>query len=237
MRYRSAAVIVLTLMLARPALANDISGVRIGSTLAEASIAIKRANKAFVMKPIKYDTGLVAGVTGIIGPGERERNERAADEFAVLQDERGKVWFVGRYQRMVPGSRVSMEALLASLTQKFGAPALRRAPGRVGAESYAWDTDRSGMRIDPSERDSPCDGIDFARPPIAGTNIRQPIGFPGNCGKRIALAEVDEENGLVRKFTLQVIDATAATHAINVRQMRRDAELERERRNGNKPQI
>lgn len=52
---RCAAVCMVTLVLARPALANDMSGVRIGSTLSEASMAIQHANKAFVIKPFKLE--------------------------------------------------------------------------------------------------------------------------------------------------------------------------------------
>lgn len=228
---------VLALALARPALANDIAGVRIGSTLSEASIAIKRANRAFSLRPLKYASGEVAGLTAVIGQGGHERKQGAADEFAVLQDHRGKVWFVGRYQRMVPGSRIGLDALLASLSKKFGEPALRTASGRNGASSRAWDTDRAGKRIDPSQTGSPCDAIGFERPFIEGVNIRAPVHFPGNCGRRIALSNLSVEDGLVNEFTLHVIDVAVASQSIRREEADRKAALERERQSGKQPQI
>jgi hypothetical protein len=243
MMLRCAAVCVFSLLLAGPASAHDIAGVRIGATLSEASIAVKRANRAFAMTPLKDEAGEVAGLTAVIGPGpgpgpgDWQRSERAADEFVVMQNAQGKVWYVARYQRLEPGSRLGMDALLAALSAKFGAPARRNGILHLRTKTYVWDTDRAGNKVDPEDRDSPCDGTDFSRPPIAGVHIRQAIRFPAQCGVRIMLSDERVDDGLVSEFTLSAIDVKTASDALRLERRARDAELERERGNGKQPRI
>ncbi len=232
-----AVVGMFALGLAGQALANDISGVRIGSTLSEASIAIKRANKAFVIKPFKLESGQLAGLSALSGHGDPASKEGAADEFVVLQNAAGKVWFVARYQRLVPGARVSQSALLAWLTQKFGEPIVNEMPGRSVRQFYSWDTDRAGKRVTAAQDDNPCNGLGFAGPPVAGGNILAPRRIPRNCGTRIMLSDLFVQDGLVNEFTLKVIDVKAASDDLQRDKQQRASELERERKSGVKPQI
>lgn len=234
---RCVTVCMVALVLARPALAQDISGVRLGSTLSEASMAIKRANKAFAIKPFKLESGQLAGLSALSGHGDLASKEGAADEFVVLQNAAGKVWFVARYQRLVPGARVSQSALLASLTQKFGEPILNEMPGRSVRQFYSWDTDRAGTRVTAAQDDNPCNGLGFAGPPVAGGHILAPRRIPRNCGTRIMLTDLFVQDGLVNEFTLNVIDVKAASDELQSDKQQRAAELERERKGGIKPQI
>ncbi len=234
---RCAAVCMVALVLARPALAQDISGVRLGSTLSEASIAIKRANKAYALKPLKDDAGKLKGLAAMSRSGEAGSWDDAVDEFAVLQDAAGKVWYVARYQRMLPGSRVSMAALLDSLTKKFGEPGKRVDGGRSASRIYAWDTDSGGKPVSASLRDSPCNGIRFHRSAMTDGYISAPSTFPAGCGTRIVLSDFFVEDGLVEQFTLRIINVKTAYDANWRTEVLRDAQRERERKNGVKPQI
>ncbi|NHZ93130.1 hypothetical protein F2P45_29580 [Massilia sp. CCM 8733] len=228
---------MLSLMLARPALASDISGVRIGSTLSEASLAIKSANNAFAIKPFKIVERELTGLSATRGNRDPDSEEGAADEFIVLQNAAGKVWFVARYQRMVPGSRVSLDALLGSLTQKFGEPTLRPEPGPRGWSLYSWDTDREGKRVKGADGNIPCKSIALEGTPLAGGRLRAPSSIPHNCGMRVMLTDVFERDGMVNRFILTVIDVKTASDDIERARRRHEADIARERKSGIKPQI
>ncbi|MDQ1922062.1 hypothetical protein [Massilia pseudoviolaceinigra] len=203
MKVRCAVVSVLSIMFAQCAAASDISGVRIGSTLSEASIAIKRANNAYAMSTVwNYEGGEVKGIKAVAGDTNGGSIHGYADQFVALQDERGVVWFVARYQKMGPGARVSMADLLASLKKKFGEPSFTPISGQ---RVNSWDYDWAGAQFHGQYPENPCSDLRMQRLHMTGLSISAPLTFPEKCGKRIVLSYYEYE-GMVHDFTLKVID-------------------------------
>lgn len=233
MMFRSATLAVCSILFAQGASANDISGVRIGSSLDEARIAIKMANRSFVLSPF-IDDGEMIGVTAIAAPRAKRADDGSADEFVALQDNRGTVWFVGRYQRLAPGSRFSMDDLLASLNKKFGTPS--NTP-RTRYYDYSWEYDRQGKLYDGFANAGPCAGLVFSRPHLPGMSISAPEEFPSKCGMQVRLTNFLEENGLVSYFTLTVVDAKRRYDQLNAVKTEQKRHLDQERARGNKPKI
>ena len=229
-------------MLSVQALAMDISGVQLGDSLANAKSAIANANSKFSMSPLKLTNGKEAGVIAVTAeriPGRGITDAGGpSDEFVALQDESGKVWFLARSQRLVQGSRIKIDVLIASLKEKFGEPS-----GEIPILSglgRKWEFDRNGKQYVGPAGKGPCATISLSDS-IPGTTISAPHSFSPNCGKLITATTGSVIEGMISHYTLNVIDAQSMYDQLNAREAQAEKErkkkLEQEKAQGTKPNI
>ncbi|MXS21625.1 hypothetical protein [Pseudomonas oryzihabitans] len=186
--------------------ADDISGVALGSSLAVAKDGISKANPNFKLTPLMLLSGKEGGVTAVTADRIPEAGvgsaTRPSDEFAVLQTESDKAWFVARVQRMQPGARIKNETLLASLTEKFGKPSFP-TPLRHG---YIWEFDRNAKQYFGPASGSPCKDMALGRYNLPSVSVSAPQSFSPTCGKWILVDTSQELDGMVSHYSVSLID-------------------------------
>jgi hypothetical protein len=186
--------------------ADDISGVTIGSSLAQAQEAIAKANPDFTVTPLMLTNGKAAGVTAktsdlMMSTGTNHPGG-PSDEFAALLNDAGKVWFVARVQRFDKGGRIDVNTFKSALTEKFGQPSDTMV---IGAMGLNWQYDRNGKQWTGSGL-APCQGNGTITP-IPGVSVTAPRSFSPNCGKIITVRAAKEKDQMVASYTLSITDA------------------------------
>ncbi|WP_434601760.1 hypothetical protein J3P89_05065 [Pseudomonas sp. Z1-14] len=221
------------------AVPTDISGVALGSTLEEAKDAIMKANQAYTISPLKTVDGTEAGVTAVTN-----KTLAQADQFAALQDDAGKVWFVGHMKHYEEGSRIPLDNLVASLTEKFGPTSFRNS--QMGEVMY-WEFDRNGKLykgVDQVFNDrgiGPCAQVHFSNMHIPGVSFPAPQNFPSECSLLIMAYSQPDQDKMVREFSLSVTDVKSMYDQLNAKETQAKAEqarkLEEEKSKAAKPNI
>jgi hypothetical protein len=186
--------------------ADDIAGVTIGSSLAEAKAAIAKANPDYKISSLMLTTGQEAGVTAKTDdrmPWTGTTNAGGpSDEFAALQNESGKVWFIARVQRFDEGGRIKIDALKAALTEKFGKPS---STSNIMGLGFSWQYDRNGKQWFGSGV-APCQGGGGSSD-IPGVSVSAPRSFSPNCGKIISVGASTQSDDMVPHYTVSITDA------------------------------
>lgn len=185
--------------------ADDVAGVAIGTSLAEAKEAIAKANADYEITPLMLTNGKEAGVTAKTAdnlPGNgRHYSAGPSDEFAVLQNDAGKVWFVARVQRFDQGGRMKLDTLKAALTEKFGQPSAKTIIGTLG---FTWQYDRNGKQWTGGGV-APC-GDNGTSSPIPGFSVPAPRSFNPKCGKIVSVHAATDSDQMVPYYTITITD-------------------------------
>lgn len=219
----------------------DISGVALGTSLDEAKSGIMSANNDFVLSPLTTSAGTEAGVVAAtrerFGRDAGGNSLRALDEFAALQDEAGKVWYVGRQQRFANGSRITPDTLLQTLTEKFGPPS---STERLMANVARWEFDRNGKQF-VGKNNGPCKDITLAPYNLPNVTFSAPNNFSPTCGVLITAIFNEEADGMIPSFILSLTDNKAMYDQLNAREEKAEAEraqkLKDEQAKATKPKI
>lgn len=204
--------------------ADDIAGVTLGTSLADAKEAIAKANSDLKPSPLMLRNGNEGGVTAVSADLIPEAGvgsvKRPSDEFAVLQTDSGKVWFIARVQRLEQGARIKTETLEASLTEKFGKPS---SPGL--GYGFVWQFDREGKQYFGPDTAGPCESMMRGGSNLPGVTVGAPESFSPTCGKLIAVSTTQQPGGMVPYYTVSLIDAKTMFDELAAR----DAQAETER--------
>ena len=204
--------------------ADDISGVTLGSSLADAKEAIAKASPNLKLSPLMLRSGNEGGVTAVSADLIPEAGvgsvKRPSDEFAVLQTDSGKVWFIARVQRLEQGARIKTDTLEASLAEKFGKPS---SPDL--GYGLVWQFDREGKQYFGPGTAGPCDGIMRGGSNLPGVTVGAPESFSPKCGKLIVVSTTKQPDGMVPYYTVSLIDAKTIFDELAAR----DAQAETER--------
>jgi hypothetical protein len=202
------ATLLATLTCTTVMAADEISGVALGSSLADAKAAIVKANPNFKLSPLLISGGQEAGVTAVT----TDRLPRTglgdpggpSDEFAALQNDAGKVWYITRVQRLPEGGRIQADALGAALTEKFGKPS---GTTPLTSLAYYWHYDRNGKQYVGPASGGPCHTVSGNGMNIPGMTVGAPRSFSPTCGKIIQVGATIPSNGMVPYYTVAIIDA------------------------------
>jgi hypothetical protein len=138
MKRVAALSILATAAAAHAAPANDIAGLQLGSSYANARPMMLKANPGYKFTDIILKGGKVAGTDARYSKGGK-----VVDQFVVLQDAAGAVWFMGRGQAFEQGSRIKRDTMLRSLEEKYGKP----NDNMFGDGSQLWEFDRKGKQV------------------------------------------------------------------------------------------
>ena len=206
--------------------ANDIAGVQIGSAFATSKALVVKANPGYQINEIRGGGGKVVGINALV-----QKDGRFIDQFVVIQNDAGIVWFVARAQGFEKGARIKSETLLNSLQEKYGSP----SEMSVGSGGPMWDFDREGKLYQGASTQGPCyTGIgagtttSFGKVPGAlGINI--PRTFGPKCGTRISTGvSKDSNDGMVSAFSVQIVDSKRMFDELNNKDMKLQTERQRQ---------
>lgn len=204
--------------------ADDISGVVLGSSLAQAKEAIAKANADYQINPLMLTNGQEAGVTGRTQdrmPGTGFNNSGGpSDEFAALINDEGKVWFVSRAQRFDKGGRIDLEALKAALVEKFGEPSDHTI---IGAQGYTWQYYRDGKQWKPGSDVAPCQGNGTSST-IPGVTMTAPRSFNPKCGKIVSVSAATQSDHMVPYYTISITDMKSMFDELSARDAKEEAD-------------
>lgn len=242
MRFRSPAIAAALAVLSCTTAfaADDIAGVAIGSSLSAAKDAISKANPNYKLSPLMLKSGKEGGVTAVTldrMPGTGAINAGGpSDEFAALQNDSGKVWFLARVQRLAEGARIKKDILLTSVTEKFGKPS-----GQAMMDyGFIWQFDRAGKQYFGSGS-GPCESMLRAGSNLPGVTVGAPHMFSPTCGKLITVFATQQPDGMIPHYVVSIIDAKAMFDEINARDAQAAADQRKklldEQAKGVKPKI
>lgn len=220
--------------------ADDISGVTLGSSLADAKEAIAKASPDLKLSALMLRSGNEGGVTAVSADLIPEAGvgsvKRPSDEFAVLQTGSGKVWFIARVQRLEQGARIKTDTLEASLTEKFGKPS---SPGL--GDGFSWQFDREGKQYFGPDTAGPCDSMRRGGSDLPGVTVGAPESFSATCGKLITVSTTEQPDGMVPYYKVSLIDVKTMFDELAARDAQAEAErakkLADEKANDVKPKL
>lgn len=219
------AALLTTLTCTAVLAADDISGVALGSSLAVAKEAIAEANPNFKFSPLMLRDGKEAGVTAVTADrlkGTGTTNSGGpSDEFAALQNDSGKVWFIARVQRFEDGSRIKTEALKAALTEKFGKPSSITQMLMLGLD---WQYDRDGKQYFGPLSAGPCKDMQSTSTNIPGVSVPAPRSFSPTCGKIIQVGASEQPDEMVPHYTVSIIDVKSMFDELAARDAKAEAD-------------
>jgi hypothetical protein len=228
----------------------DISGYKIGAQMALAKPALQKINPAYTFDEIKLDDGRVVGLSAVAKIVKPNRSPFYTDQFVVLQNEAGVVWYAGRTQQIADKEKyVNMKTLRESLESKYGKST------HSENLSMVWDYDASGkqymsVKIGDYYGVSPCytDGNSTDNlGDITGTRLLMwvPRKFSEKCGftinSHMSAGIGDSTMSLVSTYTVTMVNPKlrydmaaikAAKDAIEKKKL-----IDQEAQRGNKPQL
>ncbi|QCI10759.1 hypothetical protein E6B08_04780 [Pseudomonas putida] len=218
-----AAAVFATLTSTATLAADDISGVAIGSSLAEAKAAIAEANANYEITPLMLTNGQEAGVTAKTNdlmPWTGSNNAGGpSDEFAALLNDAGKVWFVARVQRFDKGGRIKLDALKEALIEKFGQPS---GTTKIGTLGFNWQYFRDGKQWTGSGV-APCQG-NGTTTTIPGVSVTAPRSFSPKCGKIVSVHAATQPDMMVPYYTITITDAKGMFDELAARDAKEEAD-------------
>ena len=222
--FSSLATLLATLTCATAMAGDDVSGVTLGSSLADAKEAIVKANPNFKLSPLlvggREEAGVIAVTadrlprSGLGDPGG------PSDEFSALQNDAGKVWYITRVQRLPEGGRIQADALSAALTKKFGQPS---GTSTLTSNGYYWHYDRDGKQYVGPLSGGPCHTVSGNGINIPGMTVGAPRSFSPTCGKIIQVGAIVPKTGMVPYYSVTIIDAKSMFDELTARDAQAEA--------------
>ncbi|AIR91237.1 hypothetical protein [Pseudomonas cremoricolorata] len=246
MSFRSSALIATFAALSSMAVmaGEDIAGVSLGASLAQAKQAVTTANEDYIISPLlgegMREVGVKA-VTEVHMPGLGLSDDGGpSDEFLALTDKSEKIWFASRVQRLPDGERINKQTLEAALVEKFGKPSTI-VP--LSGTHYFWMYDRSGKQYFGNTPQGPCPGImgNGNTTGFNGMTIRYPHQFRAECGKRIEAHFSGMDANMISMYKLSITDYKAMYDQITGEEAQAKAaqeqQLSDEKAKDNKPKL
>lgn len=231
-------VVLATLLSGSALAATDIAGITIGAPLSGQRQAIAKVNPSYQLNDIKLANGKTVGVNAIA-----QNAGRVTDQFVVIQNDSGIVWFVARAQALEKGSRIKPETLLNSLKDKYG----MYTELSIGSGGPMWQFDRQGNIYKGQSVQGPCyagigAGASTTFGKVPGTSIQVPRNFTPKCGTEITTSVLkDSTDGMVSAFAVQIVDAKRMYDELNgkatAEENERKRKLEAEKSKDTKPKL
>ena len=264
---KAPAALALAFVLTLPSIsaqANDVSGVKLGMSVAEAKAAF---TKPAAMKVIPVQTDKVeSGFAGWVNPTQESMYGTqwggAPEEFLAFKGNAENIWYIQKNQRLAKSERYAKQTLLDAVRKKFGRESYiyGELNDRYGTVVVAWEYDQSGKQyFGPYSNGGrtitgeplptpPCRMFDISR--IGGPSgdnflpepmrIYPPDNLQRSCG-RAHYVEWTHGNGLVENVAIRSIDSSAILKAIDGKNARADTEskqkIQQQMNKGVKPSL
>jgi hypothetical protein len=165
--------------------AQDIAGVVIDLPLSAQRAAIAKTNPLYRITDLKEKNGRVVGIYAVLMKGPV-----AADEFVAMQDKKGIVWFIGRYQTVEKGERIRPETLAASFKEKYGKS---YSYSDINSANPNYEFDRKGNLYNGNkfggQFNGPCSSMGSM---AVGQMIQVPTSYKENCGVLIKTSGIQD---------------------------------------------
>lgn len=228
--------------------ANDIAGVKLGMTIAQARSAFS-VPAGMKTIPVKTDN-MESGFAGWKGKKDYSSSigQGPADEILVFKGKADTVWYVERVQRLTENEGYAKEVLIESLRKKFGKESYSNIDGFVSM--MAWEYDQSGKQYlgNPFATPNPCK-YSFELGNLSRDRyLPEPMGITGavneftrSCKLATYANWVLGGNGLVNGLRLVMIDSGAIVRMLEGQKAQEDAEnqkkLQQQLNKGIKPSL
>lgn len=237
LRFALAAALTATAFSAS-AEALDVSGISIGTQISSARGMLQKVNPAYQVEELRFTNGKVAGLKAI---AKQSGTPMPNDQFVVMANDAGLIWFVGRQQNYAQGNRVPFDELEKALVGKYGEPT---STGIIMVSSKRWETYRDGRVHHDKHSPGPCtSGFNaYDWNVVPGTQIGVLKNFAPNCGALIiSEAKVDSNDRMVTQLVTKVIDSKRMFDELNGKeqaaQQEKQKQLQQEKAAGNKPKL
>ncbi|WAT87623.1 hypothetical protein [Delftia acidovorans] len=227
--------------------ATDISGVKLGMSVAEAKAAFA---KPPAMKVIPVHTNKVE--SGLAGwQGERLYDNSWSgplDEFLAFKGNAESIWFIQKNNRLPKAERYARQTLLDAVRKKYGKESFVKGEltEKHATMVVGWEFDQDGKQyFGPySEGGTTITGTPIPTPPcrlfdvirIGGNasggdnflpqpmSIILPTEFKRSCGRAYYVEWTHDADGLVEAVAIRAIDSAAILKAIDGQSSRVEAE-------------
>jgi hypothetical protein len=187
----------------------DIGGVKIGTLLSTQKPLMEKVNADYQFSEIKTREGKVVGIQGI---AENPKNG-VNDHMIALQDDSGKIWFLGRAQKYSEGAYIPKATFLSALKQKYGTPT-EITPDE---QSMLWAYDRNyaltaykasiGMCPFGAGGNVTTPRTELSRLKGDGINISVPAAFEPNCGIQLNVKlNRHHASNMIVGSSIQIVD-------------------------------
>ncbi|CAM3927175.1 hypothetical protein [Paracidovorax anthurii] len=225
----------------QPAL--DIGGVKFGASLESQKAQMQKVNPQYQFSEIKTREGKVLGWQGIA----TNKNNGVNDQLLALQDDNGKIWYLGRVQKFDEGMHIPHDTYLAALKEKYGEPSsLSR-----DKQDFSWIYGRDYVFIkgpNPPSGICPSQAGGDVRTPrtemsqlkSAGINLPVPGAFEPRCGLQMNVKLYKGVNSsMVFGSEIQIIEHQSRYDALEKKQQAADAAKQKaiDAMQGNKPKL
>lgn len=249
---KASAALALALALALHSIgaqANDIAGVKLGMSIAEAKAAFTKP-AGMKVTPVRTDQ-VESGFAGWVSPTyESEFGSQwggPPDEFFAFKGKTENIWFIQRNQRLEKTERYAKQTLLDAVRKKFGKESYIRGElnDQYGTIVVGWEYDQNGKQYfgQYSEGGNSITGAPIPAPPCrmfdlnrignnrtGGENflptpmkIYPPSDFQRSCS-RAYYVEFNHGEGLVEAVAIRAIDSAAMIKAIDGKNARNEAD-------------
>lgn len=215
----------------------DVSGISIGTQISSARGLLQKVNPAYQIEELRFTNGKVVGLKAA---ARKNGAPTPNDQFVVMANDAGIVWFVGRQQDYAKGNRVAFDELEKALIGKYGDPT---STGIIMVSSKRWEKYRDGQTHRDKHSPGPCtSGFNaYEWNIVPGTQIGVLKNFAPNCGALIiSEAKVDSDR-MVTQLVTKVIDSKRMFDELNGKevaaQQEKQKRLQQEKAAGNKPQL
>jgi len=216
--------------------AYDVSGIQVGSPLAEQKAAITKINPSYRFSDMIYSTGKIVGVHAVA-----QKNGVPVDQFLAMQDDSGIVWLAARSQVLEKGERIKPDVFLNSLLEKYGPYTGLRGLSPFSKDEPMWQFDRQGNLYRGPVFQGPCWNIGTMQP-IDGDFIVVPHTPNEKCGTVILVATLkDKIDGMILKFSVEIVDIKRMYDEVNAKasaaESKRQQQLDIEKSRNIKPKL
>jgi hypothetical protein len=201
--------------------APDISGIAIGEDYATAKAAIAKMNPSY-----KFTTEVTSGndadrkVVGVIA--EAKGNAGGLDQFVIMKNDAGVVWFVAKYQVFEKGDRPRYKGIGDALIKKYGKET--KFDNSV-YKNYYWMYDREGKLSRIASDKGPCgDGLGYG----AQSFIDAPQSFSSKCGMFMKAFVSVTQDGMVDRLGIKIADIKIMYDELHMKSSQATQEQERQ---------
>lgn len=206
------------MLAAASAYANEIGGIKLGMSLAQAKTASPVLSN---MKTISiYTNKIESGFAGWRGNKEYGyETPGPLDEILVFKGNADAIWLIQRIQRIPESERYSKQVLMDSLLKKFGKESGASHNNEKqwiyakDGKQYIIQFSHSGVDENPCLTSASEENFSLPEPFYIGRSV--PTSFNQNCKATYHVEWSLDANNLVRELRMTVIDSAAMVKYIN----------------------